>query len=217
MKTADVVQGATPSLSTCASGPSSERWLGLSFRTILPWSIEGLRVEPGTLDDALNFVSLHYAGFFGIDADDSRWLSDPLTPAKRRFLSASDIFLVKDDEELVGIMIGEPTDWRRYYIRTISLLPKYRGRSFVSQLFRHLGNALKTVGVSTLEGDVSPVNVANILTQTKFGAVITGTTHTVRWGSLLHFTFFLDPDADAVFRRQYCAGEMERCKSAIAD
>lgn len=217
MKTADVVQGATPSLSTCASGLSSERWLGLSFRMLLPWSIDGLSVEFGTLDDALAFINLHYTGFFGIDAEDGRWLSDPLTPAKKRFLSSSDVFLLKDEQELVGIMIGEPADWQRYYIRTLSLLPKYRGRSLVPRLFARLGNALKSAGVSTLEGDVSPVNVANVLTQTKLGAVVTGTTHTVRWGSLLHFTIFLDPDADAVFRRQYCAGQMERCRSSVAD
>src|SRR5690606_23648996 len=86
MKPADVVQGATPTLNARASGSSSEHWLNLSFRALLPWSFEEIRVESGCLDDALQFISLHYSTLFGLTPDDDRWLEDPMTPAKRRFL-----------------------------------------------------------------------------------------------------------------------------------
>lgn len=215
MKSADVVQGETPSLNRCACGSSSEQWLDLSFRVLLPWSSDGIQVEAGDLEQALLFMDRHYPELFGFVPEDRRWLEDPMTPAKRRFLSCSDIFLFKDNGETVGIAVGEPSDWKRYYVRTLSLLPPYRGRSFVAHFFRWWGDALKRKGIITLEGDVSPVNVANILTQTKLGAVVTGVTHTVRWGSMLHFTIFLDGDADATFRRQYCAGISDRSRDSV--
>jgi len=206
MKSPDAVPSAPPTSDHQIARTSTERWFDLSFRRILPWHIEGIRVDCGTLDEALPFMARFYPELFGISEDDHRWVDDPMTPGKRRFLEDSDFFIFRDGDHVVGLLVGQPTDWKRYYIRTLSLLPDYRGRPFVQALFGRIGDALREVGVAELEGDVSPINIANIITQTRLGGVVTGANSSVRWGSVLRFTVFLDPTADATFRRQFCAG-----------
>ena len=46
--------------------PLSKRWLGVDFRDLLPWEIEGLSVDHATFGEAMPFVAEHYPSTFGV-------------------------------------------------------------------------------------------------------------------------------------------------------
>lgn len=212
---------ATPMRPTPAAAPTdpapqplSLRWLGLDWRDHLPWEIDGLRVELGSLDDALAFVAEHYAEIFGATADEGRWLAEPMTPAKRFVLAESDLFIVRDGARAIGLKIAAPTDWSSYYLRSFAFLPEYQGRGIGPQLTTRIEAPLAAAGVTRIEYDTAPVNAANLKATTRMGYVTTGMINSDRWGSLLRRTKYLDPSAVDVFLDQYCAGTWPRCRTS---
>ncbi|XYH92913.1 GNAT family N-acetyltransferase [Sorangium sp. So ce1128] len=180
------------------------RWWNLDWRAYLPLTLGDVTVELGTLADAESFIRAHYPGMFAAP-DGASWLADPMTEAKRRFYHDADIFLFRDCDRSVGLQIGHPIDWSTYYVRTVALLPEHRGRGLLAGLTAHVANVLAGAGVERIEGDIPPTNMANLLAQTRLGYVATGTLNSDRWGLLVRMTKYLRDDADAVFRRQYCA------------
>lgn len=186
--------------------PLSKRWLGLDWSAILPWELGEYRVELGTLEDVIGFVGRHYAEMFGSDADEGRFLSEPMTPAKRRVLADSDLFVIRDGSEIVGLQVSAPTDWSTYYVRSFALLPAARRPGLAESLARRVADTLVEHGVRRIENDTTPTNVANLMVTTHLGYVTTGTLASDRWGVMLRRTLYLDSAAEDVFRGQFCAG-----------
>src|SRR5688572_9261846 len=200
------------SASVSCPSPSSRRWLDLDWRRHLPWRIDQVEVVLGTSEDALAFVHAHYPALFDAAADEGRWLREPMTPAKRRFLDDADVFLFRDTERTVGIQIAEPTDWSTYYLRSTALLPEYQARDLATDLCLRLMTPLREAGVTRLECETAPTNTACMRAVIRLGFVPTATHNTDRWGTLVRFTRYLDDRADDIFRAQYCAGTWPRCR-----
>jgi GNAT superfamily N-acetyltransferase len=199
-----------------AHGPSlSQRWLGIDFRSSLPWRFRTLTVEHGTVDELMPFVERHYATMFG-SADDRRWHNDALEKNKHNFIEDADIFLIRADGRTVGDLVGHPLDWSTYYLRSMALLPDYRGRGTYPQLMDHLADVLRAAGVERIEGDVTPSNRMNVLAGTRLGYVATGTSNSDRWGALVRMTKFLQVEAEDVFHDQFCAGKWPRRRLTTA-
>jgi RimJ/RimL family protein N-acetyltransferase len=190
--------------------PLSKRWFGLDWREHLPWQLCGVSVEVGEMDDVLPFIERLYPQLFWREGDDG-WLDDGMSAAKLRFFEDADVFLIKDDGELVGLEIAHPTDWSTYYLRTHALLPAYRGRGIMAEMMKRRSEVLATVGVQRIEGDVVPANVAQMIAHTKIGCVVTGTLNTDRWGALVRITKYIESNSDDVFRKQFCCGTWPRC------
>jgi GNAT superfamily N-acetyltransferase len=200
---------AVSSPRTDDGAPLSLRWLGIDFRALLPWTFRSLTVEHGTVDELLPFVTNHHANLFGA-ADDQRWRSETLDGNKLRFIEDSDIFLIRAEGRTVGALVGHPSDSSTYYVRSMALLPEYRGRGTYPQLMQHLASVLRAAGVERLEGDTSPANWNSIITCARLGFVATGTLNSDRWGALVRVTWFLNVEAEDVFHNQYCAGTWPR-------
>jgi ribosomal protein S18 acetylase RimI-like enzyme len=188
------------------SDPLSKRWLGLDWSAHLPWQIAGYTIDLGTLEDVIGFVGRWYAEIFGSDADEGRFFGEPMTPAKRRVLAESDLFVIREAGEIVGLQVAAPSDWSTYYIRSFALLPRVRGRGVVEGITRRLAATLRDPGVARIENDTTPTNVANIFVTTRLGYTTTGTLNSDRWGLVLRRTLYVDPAAEEVFRGQFCAG-----------
>lgn len=186
--------------------PLSKRWLGLDWAAYLPWQISGYTIELGTLEDVIGFVGRWYAEIFGSDADEGRFFAEPMTPAKRRVLAESDLFVIREAGEIVGLQVAAPSDWSTYYIRSFALLPRVRGRGLVEGITRRLAATLRDHGVARIENDTTPTNVANLFVTTRLGYLTTGTLNSDRWGLVLRRTLYVDPAAEEVFRGQFCAG-----------
>jgi GNAT superfamily N-acetyltransferase len=194
---------------------SSWRWLRLDWGAHLPWPAGGLSIEYGSFDEALPFVRAHYPAIFGPPSPD--WTTDPLTPAKRRFLESADLFTVRDGDLTVGLIVAEPSDWSTYYLRSVALLPEYRGTAggrLLREFTRRLAEVAAEVGIERIEGDIAPANTVSMLSHIRLGYVATGSYNSDRWGSLVRLTMHIDSASDSVYRKQFCAGSWPRCRGA---
>lgn len=195
--------------------PLSKRWFGVDFRALLPWDLDPFSVTWGSLDTLVAFMTRHHADLFGSDAIAGRWHADPMTPAKARFLAETDIFLVRDGDAVIGHLIGHPSDWSTYYLRSTALLPEHRGNT-IPILIKRITEILRSAGVERMELDATPTNgPTNIIMQSRQGYVATGTLNTDRWGTLVRLTKFLNVDAEGVFHDQFCAGTWPRRRRSI--
>ena len=193
----------------------SWRWFGIDWREHMPWNAGDLSIEYGTHDDALPFIRDHYPSIFGPPREG--WTVEPFTAAKLRFLQESDVFVIRDRERVAGIAIGNPLDWSSYYIRSLALLPEYRGRNVPRSLLQRIAPELRRAGVVRIETDVVPTNTDSTLTHELLGFVATGMNNHDRWGSLLRFTGYLDDEVDETYRKKFCAsGKPHRRRSLVA-
>ncbi|MBX3228074.1 MAG: hypothetical protein KIT84_27385 [Labilithrix sp.] len=176
----------------------SKRLWGLEWPT---WTHDGIVCEPAGLEEVRSFIADHYPSIFALEA--GPFLTEAMTDAKRRFLEECDISVLRDGAELAGIAIGHPTDWSTWYSRSFALLPKYRERSLLTEFTRRTSSLLAEQGIDRAEVDTSPANVPVQRALLQAGFLITSTTLSERWGTMLRFTRFFNPKAEEAFRRQY--------------
>jgi Acetyltransferase (GNAT) family len=181
---------------------SSRLW-GLEWSRLLPWSIGDISVVSAPFQDALPFMKEHYARIFGTDTGEERFLSSPMTAAKRRFCDESDVFLFRSDGRTVGMFLANPGDWSTYYMRSVALLPDLRGKSVFASFLEHLYEPLRESGVERVETECSPANAPVIRILLRHDFLVTSTASSERWGTLVRLTKFLSREAEAVFLRQF--------------
>jgi hypothetical protein len=185
--------------------PMSERLWNLDWRSILPWHFDDGRADFATPEEAMPFIQDHYAAIFGHKDLTGRFLPSPTTEAKRRFFAEMDYFLFRVDHQVAGILMGHPTDWTTYYIRSAALLPEYRERRVLTRFLERLDGPLRAAGVERVEAECSPANVPVVRLLTAQGYVATASVSSERWGLMLRYTKFLSEEASAAFIRQYTA------------
>lgn len=180
------------------------------------WSFDGgIRCEVGAFEDAVPFIEAHYPSIFHDDA--GRFLDDRMTPAKRRFLEQSDVFLFREGDAVVGITICHPTDWSTYYIRSTAFLPDARQRGLAVEFASWLEQPLRNVGVQRIEADCSPANAAVNRALLSSGFVVTATLNSERWGAMLHYTRYLSDEAAACFQRQFLSVPNNGKRNSVRD
>jgi hypothetical protein len=192
----------------------SRRLWDLDWREQLPWCFDEIKVEHAEFDDALAFMQTHYPNIFEAESRASRFLHDPMTPAKLRFCREMDVFVFCDAANTVGIVMAHPADWSTYYVRSAAFLPSYRGRHLQTRWFEAIDAPLRAAGVERLEAECAPSNAVSVSKLNKLGFVVTATSNTERFGALVRFTKFLQEDAEATFLRQFCAVSMQTMKAA---
>ncbi len=183
----------------------SQRVLGLDWREHLPWIVGDLTVEAGSFaKDAQPFMAAHFAELFDAADIQKRFLTDPLTDAKRRFGDEMDVLCLKAAGRVVGLLVGHPLDWSTYYWRSVALLPAHRANHALARVMERSYEPLHAAGIERVEGECSPTNAPMMRTLTKLGWVVTSTANSERWGATVRFTKFLRGDAEDVFARQFC-------------
>jgi hypothetical protein len=185
--------------------PMSQRLWNLDWRSVLPWHFDDGRAEFASAEEALPFIRDHYAAIFGQKDLEGRFLPSPTTEAKRRFFAEMDYFILRVGERDAGIVLGHPSDWTTYYVRSAALLPAYRDRHLLTQFSERLYEPLRASGVERIEAECSPANVPMARLLTGQGYMVTGSVTSERWGVVLRYTKFLSEDAIAAFMRQYTA------------
>jgi hypothetical protein len=188
--------------------PLSEALWGIRWNELLPLDLgAGCTVRPTSFRDAMPFVRRHYARIFEDDGS-SPFRNDVLTKAKSRYYDlCADFFDFTYQGEVIGLLVCDPLDWSTYYIRSAAMLPEHQGRGpiqrfLTTSLFEHLARA----GVTRVELDVAPSNLAMLHIATRMRMNPTGTVLTERWGALTRFTRFLSPEAHQTFLEQFCSG-----------
>jgi len=186
--------------------PRSRSLWGLDWRDHFPRSFGEISAHAASFDDALPFIGRHYDAIFRRDPSTDRFLADPMTHAKRRFGAEMDAFILRDEGEEIGTLIGHPTDWTTYYMRSVALLPRYRERHLLRDLVESTYGPLRDAGVERIEGDCSPGNLAMVRALTSLEFIPISTYPSDRWGVQLRFVKYLRPEAEQVFVRQFCNG-----------
>lgn len=177
----------------------------LDWREHTPWQLDGdVRLEVASLETLLDFVRESYADIFAMDPKDDRFLPDPMTPAKLRFLEASDRFVFVDGSRSVGVLVGQPVDWSTYYWRTVAFLPDYQGRGLLAAALERTDAVMREVGIERVEGETAPVNYRQVRLLHRLGYCVTGSTNSERWGTLLRLTKFLAPHGKQTFTSRFC-------------
>lgn len=186
-------------------GPSlSTQIWGFDWSRVLPFHFEEVTVDLGTFAEAVPFVTEHYGKFFGNEDESVKFLREPMTEAKRRFSELSDVFMFRAERRIIGIMIAHPTDWSTYYLRSSAFVPEYRNRHMLTRFVESLFEPLAAVGVARMETETAPTNLAVQRVMITGGWMITGTSSSERWGTLLRATKFLSEEARAAFSHQFC-------------
>jgi hypothetical protein len=181
----------------------SMRFWKLDWSAHLPWYFDDGRAEVIRPEDALPFIRTHYPSIFGKPDGEGQFLASPMTEAKRRFFDEMDFFMLRVDDRDAGIVMGHPTDWTSYYVRSAALLPEFRDRRMLTQFGERLFEPLRAAGAERVEAECSPANVPMARLLTGQGYIVTASTNSERWGVMLRYTKFLAPDAQAAFMRQY--------------
>jgi hypothetical protein len=100
-------------------------------------------------------------------------------------------------------MMGHPTDWSTYYVRSMAFLPECRERGWADQFVKGICEPLRKAGCLRWECECSPANLAVMRLLTSNGHLQTGMLTSERWGQVLRFTKYLRDDAEQAFRRQF--------------
>ena len=183
----------------------SMRLWGLDWSARLPWHFDDGRAEVVTAEEALPFIREHYPSIFGKADGEGQFLPSPMTEAKRRFFAEMDYFMLRVDDRNAGIVMGHPTDWTSYYVRSAAVLPEFRDRRVLTQFGARLFDPLREVGAERVEAECSPANLPMARLLTGQGYIVTASVNSERWGVMLRYTKFLAADAQAAFMRQYTA------------
>jgi hypothetical protein len=187
--------------------PTSWRWWGLDWSRHFPWMNDGIETTVGTIDDALPFIIEHYPALFACSEGDQRFLVEPMSATKLRIYREADIFLMKDQGRVIGILMGHPTDATTYYIRTGAVLQEYQGRHLTPHLVEYLAKQLMAVGVERLESDIVVDNRKSLIAHLRTGFVLVGTHLSERHGALTRVALHLDTEARRHFKSQFCPGD----------
>lgn len=193
---------------TRSAGPTrlSQTLWGLDWERVLPCTFsDGFVARASSLAGSAEFVRDHYAAIFE-QTSDSPFAND-LSEAKARYYELADFIQFVRGDSVVGLVIGAPSDWGTYYVRSAAVLPEQHGAAIVQRFFyRVLFPVLTEHGVERVEADVAPSNLAmvHIVTRAQFNA--SGTFLTERWGAHTRFTKFLSPNSEQVFLKQFCSG-----------
>jgi ribosomal protein S18 acetylase RimI-like enzyme len=196
--------------STIEGSSLSLALLGVKWQEYFPLTVPETSLKITTCQYAVaeEFLTCNWNRIYRQDSTDRRFLSETAHLSRRRayYRIAGDFFSFLDGEKCVGIFIGTPIDWSSYYFRNCSILPEYQGLGLYQTLLKHLLSVLKLCGVDRVEGDVAPTNLGHVHILNRLGFVVSGLNLTDRWGSLLHFTRFMNEESSQIFLGQFCHG-----------
>ena len=195
----------------------SERLWALDWSDRLPWQLDDeIRLEVASMDTLVAFVRESYRDIFASDPKDDRFLPDPMTAAKWRFLEASDRFVFLEGRRAVGVLLGQPVDWSTYYWRSAAFLPEFQGRGLLAAALERTDAVMREIGIERVEGETAPINYRQVRLLHRLGYCVTGSTNSERWGTMLRLTKFLAPQGRDKFTSRFCrdsfsaSREMER-------
>lgn len=209
--------------SACAPDSGSRasyRLWQLDWARVLPWTLgEGIVSEFVPFERAMPFIRANYGTIF--DEESSAYAPEALSSAKLRFYAECDIFLFRDGERDVGVMIGHPTDWSSYYVRTTALLDEYQGKAIAAEHLVRMMSVLRAADVQRLDIETAPSNQVCMRTALRLGFNATAMSLSERWGALTRFTAFLSRDHERSFIHQFsgttAGSSWKRCDERKGD
>lgn len=126
--------------------------------------------------------------------------------AKQKYFEvACDAFGFWDDESLIGLFIGNPTDWSSYYMRWLCVAPEFQKKRVSTEFLQMLFRILRAAGVARVECETAPNNTAGTAGLTSLGFRVAGMSLSERWGALTRLYKHLDEQAEGAFVEAFCS------------
>lgn len=91
----------------------------------------------------------HYSGIVEQDLMDLLLLADPNTEAVKRYLQISELFVVSEGSEKIGVAVLTSENGE-YELKNIAVLPTYQGRGIAKDLIAAIKNRAKDLGANSL-------------------------------------------------------------------
>lgn len=190
----------------------SEKMWGVRWRELVPKQLAtGIFLEPCSVE---TFGKLFQEQFAEAMSPTNGFVSEILPHARNVYLREhADLFLIRSDDEPVGYVICNPTDWSTYYLRSTAVLPSFQRRGIFSQLLVFLGETLATLGVARLVLDTNPMNTPVLRATQRQGFAISGQRISERWGALVELTRFLQSGHRRAFQSKYVPNDTFKAKT----
>jgi hypothetical protein len=188
--------------------PASKTLWGIDWASALPRRLtdDDVDLVASRIDAVLPFIAAHYAEIFEQDMERAGFFGEPFDGAKMRYMQSADVLEVRQAGQTIGLLIGAPSDWSTYYLRSVAFLRAYQGRQLHARILPWMFGELARAGVRRVEAETSPSNLATVQLLTRMRFNVTGNVLTERWGALLRFTRYLDESAEDVFLDKFCTG-----------
>lgn len=188
--------------------PFSTLLYGIDWAKYFPYTIPGtkIEVEYSVIDEALEFMAREAEQILECKPNIILQSESVLEKKNRYHKLVSDSFLIYDENVPIGVFFFNPLDWSTYYLRTGGLLPRYQNQRIWQKFLGYVLDILEQNGIARIEAEVSPGNLAQIHVLNKFEFNIVGTKCSDRWGTVLNFVKYLNPQNEEVFIRKFCYG-----------
>ncbi len=200
------------------SNLSTQLW-GIDWPKHLPCTLGGnaATARYASAEEGMALLGQHFTEIFCTDSHVSSFkeIQDKfLQEQRRRYYSLfGDFFVFECDNEFAGILIGNVLDWSSYYIRNVSMHPKFQDRKIYAQFFEVLCRVLTEHGVKRIEGDISVTNHHHLHVVNKMGYVVTSIGLSERFGGTVHVCKYLDDETKENFGRLFSGTHASDLKS----
>lgn len=183
----------------------SAKFWGLDLCASLPRALssDGVEAVPGEIDRVRDFIALEFPAFME-DAFGVQQTAEMLASKRRYLETRCDLIELRHRERTVGLIVGAPEDWSTYYIRVFAVVQAYQRPSLTRRFIREcLFEPLTAYQVQRVVADTSPANLAMARGFSEMHFHVTGHQLNERWGPLVRYTRFLDPECEAAFHRRF--------------
>jgi len=170
-------------------------------------TVSNRRIVRSSAQEVFDFYGKHYDEIFLRSGQPHPFFVEPMNEQRLRYYEIMGDFLAYvDQDQVVGVFVGNPLDWSTYYLRTSGLLPSHQSLGFTGNMLDVLFPVLRSHGIRRAEVDVAPGNYIEIEYMSKRGFRPTGYHSSDRWGTLLRLCKYLDSQCEETFLNQLCDG-----------
>jgi hypothetical protein len=183
----------------------SAKFWGLDLRANLPrvLSHDGVEAAPGEIDRVRAFLAAEFPCL-----TEEKLGASPnaaMVSSKRSYIQTRcDLIELRHNDRTVGVIVGAPEDWSTYYIRIFAVMQAYQRPALTRRFVREcLFDPLTAHHVERVAADTSPANLAMSRSFSEMHFHVTGHHLSDRWGPLVRYTKFLDPECEAAFYKRF--------------
>jgi hypothetical protein len=192
--------------------PLSETFwqLDLSRRLPLVLTRDGIEATSGCLDRIRGFLVREFPTL--TEEGLGTQLSAGLAQTKHWYLgNACDLIELQHRGNTIGAIIGAPDDWSSYYVRIFAVSPAYQRPALTRRFGREcLLDPLAAHGIQRVVAETSPANLPMSRGLCELRFHVTGHHLSERYGPLVRYTKFLDPESEAAFNSRFAGSAPPR-------
>lgn len=209
MELKNLVNDPPPTLS---GGSLSQALYGIDWNKLLPQKIGNYELRKGSVESLFQFSIQNSE-----DAHDEnsfvpgfKPFTEEISEKLKYYQLCSDVFDFYLGDELVGVAVSNPSDWCSYYLRYILIKKEHQGHNLQNQWVRFVIASVEPHGIERIEVDFSPANTVQLFHYQRMGFYYVGMTMSERWGAVMRYVRYLNPNRRDAYLDQFFHGTKSR-------